>query len=122
MTVIHSRRQLPRWRDLAPQLRPEPVVLGRTRRRLAAAATVGDLRAVALRRTPRRVFDYTDGGAGDEISLARNRQAYQRVEFRPSVLRDVSTVDPVNLSPGPAIGTAPRARSHGIHPDDAPRR
>ena len=96
MTVIHSRRQLPRWRAVAP-VRPQAVVLSRTRRRLAAAATVADLREVALRRTPRRVFDYTDGGAGDEISLARNRQAYQRVEFRPSVLRDVSTVDPSAL-------------------------
>ena len=96
MTVIHSRRQLPRWRAVAP-VRPQAVVVGRTRRRLAAAATVADLRAVALRRTPRRVFDYTDGGAGDEISLARNRQAFQRVEFRPSVLRDVSTVDPSAL-------------------------
>ena len=96
MTVIHSRRQLPRWRAVAP-VRPQAVVLSRTRRRLAAAATVADLREVALRRTPRRVFDYTDGGACDEISLARNRQAFQRVEFRPSVLRDVSTVDPSAL-------------------------
>jgi L-lactate dehydrogenase (cytochrome) len=96
MTVSHSRR-LPRWRDVAPLLPLRPVVLGRAQRRLAAAATVADLRAVAFRRTPRRVFDYTDGGAGDEISLARNRQAYQRVEFRPSVLRDVSAVDPSAL-------------------------
>ena len=66
MTVIHSRRQLPRWRAVAP-VRPQAVVVGRTRRRLAAAATVADLRAVALRRTPRRVFDYTDGGAGNKI-------------------------------------------------------
>jgi len=96
MTVSHSRR-LPRWRDVAPLLPPRPVVLRGTRRRLAAAATVADLRAVAFRRTPRRVFDYTDGGADGEISLARNRQAYQRVEFRPSVLRDVSAVDPSAL-------------------------
>ncbi|MGP7996791.1 MAG: alpha-hydroxy acid oxidase [Streptosporangiaceae bacterium] len=97
MTVSHSRRQLPTWHAVAPLLRPQPVVLSGTRRRLAAAATVADLRAIAFRRTPRRVFDYTDGGAGDEISLARNWQAYQRVEFRPSVLRDVSTVDPSTL-------------------------
>ena len=58
-----------------------------------ALASVGDLRAIARSRTPRAVFDYTDGAAGAEISLRRSRQAFARVEFRPSVLRDVSSVD-----------------------------
>ena len=40
------------------------------------------------------MFDYTDGAAGEERSLDRMRQAYERVEFRPTVLRDVSNVDP----------------------------
>ncbi len=40
------------------------------------------------------MFDYTDGAAGDERTLARMRDAYRRVEFRPTVLRDVSSVDP----------------------------
>lgn len=88
-----NRRRLPRWREIAPLLRPKPIVLGRKRRRLAAAATVADLRSVARRRVPRAVFDYTDGGAGDEISMARVRDAFRRIEFRPSVLRDVSDVD-----------------------------
>jgi L-lactate dehydrogenase (cytochrome) len=39
------------------------------------------------------VFDYTDGSAGPEITLARSRDAYQRVEFTPRVLRNVSEVD-----------------------------
>jgi L-lactate dehydrogenase (cytochrome) len=43
---------------------------------------------------PRAVFDYTDGAAGAEISLRRSREAFERVEFRPSVLRDVSVADP----------------------------
>ncbi|MFI9585694.1 alpha-hydroxy acid oxidase [Streptomyces sp. NPDC052236] len=93
MTENHLRRGLPRWTELAPLLRPRPMALRGAPRRLAAAATVADLRALARRRTPKAVFDYTDGGAGDEISLARNREAYGRIEFRPSVLRDVSTVD-----------------------------
>ncbi len=88
-----ARRRIPRWAELAPLLRPKPIVLDGTRRRLAGAATVHDLRTVARRRTPRAVFDYTDGGAGDEISMARARRAYERVEFRPRVLRDVSAVD-----------------------------
>ncbi len=39
------------------------------------------------------MFDYTDGAAGDEVSLRRSRQAYARVEFQPNALQDVSTVD-----------------------------
>lgn len=48
---------------------------------------------MAMRRTPRAAFDYTDGGAGDEITLRRSREIYSRVEFDPSVLRDVSTIE-----------------------------
>ena len=48
---------------------------------------------MAKRRTPRAVFDYTDGGAGREVGLRRSRAAFDRVEFVPSVLRDVSSVD-----------------------------
>ena len=46
-----------------------------------------------MRRTPRSVFDYVDGAAEAELSLARARDAFARVEFRPRVLRDVTTVD-----------------------------
>jgi L-lactate dehydrogenase (cytochrome) len=63
-------------------------------RRLARAAAVADLRAIARRRLPRGVFDYIDGGAEDERTLAANAAAYARVTFRPRVLRDVGTVDP----------------------------
>jgi L-lactate dehydrogenase (cytochrome) len=39
------------------------------------------------------VFDYIDGGAEDELSMAANTEAYRRVGFRPRVLRDVSDID-----------------------------
>ncbi len=65
-----------------------------TARRLAAAASIRDLRLLARRRAPRAVFDYTDGGAGDEISLRRSRAAFAAVEFQPRVLQDVAAVDP----------------------------
>jgi L-lactate dehydrogenase (cytochrome) len=48
---------------------------------------------MARRRVPRSVFDYTDGAAENETGLRRARGAYQRVEFKPSVLRDVSRID-----------------------------
>jgi L-lactate dehydrogenase (cytochrome) len=62
--------------------------------RLARAHTIGDLRALARRRAPRAVFDYVDGGAGDEVSAARAREAFRRIEFHPRVLQDVSQVSP----------------------------
>jgi L-lactate dehydrogenase (cytochrome) len=100
--MTSTPRRLPRWSELAPLLRVQPPRLT-SARRVEAAADIADLRALARRRTPRPVFDYTDGAAGDEISLRRSRQAFARVEFRPSVLRDVSVVDPsTTLLGGPA--------------------
>ncbi|HEX4811899.1 MAG TPA: alpha-hydroxy acid oxidase [Nonomuraea sp.] len=59
-------------------------------RRVAAAADVHDLRRLAMRRAPRMVFDYVDGAAEGERSVARAVEAFGRVEFRPRVLRDVA--------------------------------
>jgi L-lactate dehydrogenase (cytochrome) len=87
------KRQLPRRHDLAPLLRFRRPVLSPKERRLAKALTIEDLRRVAKRRTPRAAFDYTDGAADGEVSLARARQAFADVELHPRILRDVSTVD-----------------------------
>jgi L-lactate dehydrogenase (cytochrome) len=67
--------------------------LSATERRLATVASIQDLRLLARRRAPRAVFDYTDGAAGEELSLRRSREAYARIEFQPRVLQDVSAVD-----------------------------
>ena len=92
MTGTVSRR-LPRWSELKPLLRPRPLELDPTSRRLSRALTIADLRRAARRRTPRAVFDYTDGAAEQEVSLRRAEQAFGRVEFQPRVLRDVDHVD-----------------------------
>jgi L-lactate dehydrogenase (cytochrome) len=89
-----TRRQRPRWSELEPLLRPRAMSLDPTARRLAEAASIRDLRLLARRRAPRALFDYTHGGAGDEISLRRSRAAFADVEFQPRVLRDVAAVDP----------------------------
>src|SRR4029450_4710519 len=89
-----TARRLPRWAELRPLLRPRPLQLDPTQRRLSRALTIADLRTAAKQRTPRAVFDYTDGGAETETSLRRARKAFQRVEFQPRVLRDVTVVDP----------------------------
>ena len=87
------RRQLPQPRELLELMQFKAPDLNARRRRLDAALTIEDLRAIAKRRTPRAAFDYTDGAAESELSLGRARQAFADVQFNPAVLRDVSTVD-----------------------------
>lgn len=48
---------------------------------------------IAQRRTPKPAFDYTDGAADGEVSLARAREAFADVQFNPAILGDVSSVD-----------------------------
>ena len=57
------------------------------------AASVADLRRIARRRLPGGVFDYIDGGAEDERTLAANDRRVRPTTFRPRVLRDVAKVD-----------------------------
>jgi L-lactate dehydrogenase (cytochrome) len=88
-----TTRRLPRPAELRELLKPRQLPLSPTERRLAKAYTIGDLRNIARRRTPRAVFDYTDGAAEEELSLRRAREAFAGVEFHPNVLRDVAKVD-----------------------------
>lgn len=86
----------------------------------ARAGTIAELRAAARRRLPGVVFDFVDGGAGDEVTLRRNIAALRAVELRPRVLVDVSGVEtattvlgePVSL---PLLG-APMGLTGLLHP------
>lgn len=55
-------------------------------------ASTADYRALAERRLPRALFDYVDGGAYEEITLARNVADFGRLRLKQRVLRDVSAV------------------------------
>jgi L-lactate dehydrogenase (cytochrome) len=105
------RRQLPKVRDLASLIRFKRPEFSATRRRLSAALTIEDLRTAARRRTPRAAFDYTEGAAEAEISLARARQAFRDIEFHPAILRDVS-----HVRTGWDVLGAPVALPFGIAP------
>ena len=108
-------------------------------RQAARASTIWDLRDIAKRRTPQAPFDYTDGAAEAEITLRRARQAFLDIEFRPGILRDVSSIDlgtdilgrpsrlPVGIAPtgftrmmqseGEYAGSqAAEGRRHPLHP------
>jgi L-lactate dehydrogenase (cytochrome) len=104
-------RRLPKIKDLAPLMQFKVPELNAKKRRLESALTIHDLRAIAKRRTPKAAFDYTEGAAEAEISLTRARQAFEDIEFQPSILRDVSTV-----STGWDVLGAPVAQPFGIAP------
>ena len=87
------QRQFPKPVELLEYLSFKKPELDGRKRRLEAALTIEDLRTIAKRRTPKAAFDYTDGSAEAEISIARARQAFEDVEFHPEVLRDVADVD-----------------------------
>lgn len=56
------------------------------------AGYLADLESSARERLDDAVFDYFRQGAGDEVSAAEAAKAWQRLRFRPHVLRDVSSV------------------------------
>jgi len=56
-----------------------------------APASVADYRRLAERRLPRFLFDYLDGGAYAEVTLARNVRDFERLALHQRILRDVST-------------------------------
>jgi L-lactate dehydrogenase (cytochrome) len=113
------KRRVPRPRELAPLIGFKRPQLNATTRRLASALTIEDLRRIAKRRTPKAAFDYTEGAADEELSLTRARQAFRDIEFQPSVLRDVETVDTCRTVLGDSValpfGIAPTGFTRLMH-------
>lgn len=93
MGELKIKRRFPNPKELAQLMKFKKFIWNGRERRLAGAHTIYDLRSIAKRRTPQAPFDYTDGSADQEISITRARQAFEDIEFRPSVLRDVSELD-----------------------------
>ena len=54
---------------------------------------VFDYEGLARRKLSQPFFDYIAGGADDEVTLRRNREAFERIELRPRALVDVSKID-----------------------------
>lgn len=117
--MVAVNRRVPRPRELAPLLQFRRPTLDRTERRLQTAFTIEDLRRIAKRRTPKAAFDYTDGAAEDELSLARARQAFRDIEFHPTILRNVATVDTSRAVLGDTVaqpfGIAPTGFTRLMH-------
>jgi len=93
MGELKIKRRFPNPKDLAQLMKFKKFIWSGRERRLAGAHTIYDLRDIAKRRTPQAPFDYTDGSADQEISITRARQGFEDIEFRPSILKDVSELD-----------------------------
>ena len=61
--------------------------------RLKDCYRTADFRRLAKRRLPSPIFHYIDGGADDEITLARNTSAFDDIDLVPNVLTGVEDVD-----------------------------
>lgn len=65
-----------------------------------APVTPVDYRRLAEKRLPRFLFDYIDGGANDEQTMAANLADFAAVKLRQRVMRDVSGVDTSTMLAG----------------------
>jgi 4-hydroxymandelate oxidase len=83
--------------------------------------TLAQLQAQAAQKLRPEVWDFIDGGSGDELTLRANRSAFDRIELRPRVLVDVTQCDlstqvlgtPVQMP----ILVAPLAFQRLVHPE-----
>ncbi|RLA27548.1 MAG: alpha-hydroxy-acid oxidizing protein, partial [Gammaproteobacteria bacterium] len=61
--------------------------------KLSNCNNISDLRKMAKRNLPSPVFNYMDGGADDELTLARNTDAFNDYELLPTQLSDISNIE-----------------------------
>jgi len=91
-----------------PNLQAEPV-------------NVGDFQALAKERMQQSAYDYYTGGAGDEVTLARNRSSFDQWALRPRMLVGVDKVDTSTTILGHPLALpimlAPTAFNKLGHPD-----
>jgi len=75
------------------QAKPSCPVSRRAAARVLRAWNIEDLRRMARKRLPRAVFDFLDGAAEDELTLAANRAAFEQVRIAPKSLVGVARID-----------------------------
>lgn len=80
--------------------------------------TLGEIYREAKKNLSKEVFDYFAGGADSETTLRRNVEAMSHFEFRPRILRGLSTIDTnttfLGLPLGLPVMIAPMASTYII--------
>jgi isopentenyl diphosphate isomerase/L-lactate dehydrogenase-like FMN-dependent dehydrogenase len=86
--------------------------------------TVADYEPLAEACCEPGYWEYVEGGAGDEVTLAENREAFRRLILRPRMLVDVSDVATKTTALGADIElpvmVAPTSLQRVAHPDGEP--
>jgi 4-hydroxymandelate oxidase len=86
-----------------------------------APVCLADVAQLARDRLPPEVWDFVEGGSGDEHVLAANRAALDAVSLVPRVLAGLTSADPSTQLAGTAaafpVAVAPMAYQRLLHPD-----
>ncbi|MGH2753666.1 MAG: alpha-hydroxy acid oxidase [Actinomycetota bacterium] len=89
--------------------------------RLAGIFNLDDFEEPARQVLTPAAYAYYSGGAGDEVTLRENVDAFRRRRLRPRVMVDVSAIDTSTTflgTPVPLpVGLAPTAQNRFAHPD-----
>lgn len=54
---------------------------------------ISDYREMAIKRLPKQLVDFLDGGAFDEVTIRKNSEDFQKIQLKRSVLKDVANID-----------------------------
>jgi len=83
--------------------------------------TLDEFENLARTRVPAVAWDYVQGGAGRESTIAANRALFDGLLLRPRMLVDVTDVDPcvevLGTRLAMPVGVAPMAYHRLMHPD-----
>jgi L-lactate dehydrogenase (cytochrome) len=54
---------------------------------------ISDYREMAMKRLPKQLVDFLEGGAFDEVTIRKNSEDFQKIQLKRSVLKDVANID-----------------------------
>ncbi|MCI4366470.1 MAG: alpha-hydroxy-acid oxidizing protein [Thermoplasmata archaeon] len=89
--------------------------------RVETFRSLSDLEALAGTKVRPEIWDYIQGGAGEERTLRGNRLAFDRHPLHPRLLAGVSTIDPTTTILGQRVSApffvCPMSYQAAVHPD-----
>ncbi|XP_077491622.1 uncharacterized protein LOC144102183 [Amblyomma americanum] len=100
---------------------PSSPVVNRSPREDLAAMSISDIHRIAKDKLEPAVRQYYESGADQEQTLKENREAFNRLRFRPKLLVDVSHINTATTLLGRPVsmpvGFSPSAMHQLAHPD-----